>query len=100
MKNTHIISTGLTHGISISQIILEPNESTQRHYHQKTTEVYSISSGQGIIQCADSKTFVEANSVVIIEPNIVHQIINTGDEELVVLSCKDKPRQFRDYFPM
>lgn len=98
MKTQHILSTGLTHGICITQITIDPNESTEKHFHKKTTEVYSVTAGDGLLICGETKQNIEPGSIVIIEPNTPHQIVNTGFTPLIVLSCKDKPRQTRDYY--
>ena len=99
MKNTTIISTGLTHGIHISLVTLDPNEKSEKHYHKWTLEVYTLISGNGVISCGKDNQTVSSGDIVIVEPGIRHQICNTGDDTLVIQSSKNRSRGFKDYFP-
>lgn len=98
MKIIQICSTGFTQGMSISQIILETGESTPKHYHKWTTEVYTVLQGTGILTQGDAQKIIDIHDSIVIEPGIHHQLMNTGESTLLVLSSKDRAMQFKDDF--
>lgn len=100
MKIELIFSIGLRHGMCLTQITLESGESTENHFHQKTTEVYLVSSGTGVLICDNERHSIGPNSTFVIHPYTRHELINTDIVPLIVTSCKDKPQQFRDMHPV
>lgn len=78
--------------------VIPPGSSVNPHYHQKGTEEYHIISGSGVIRLlpvdTTKKDFqlvckqVKAQNSFIIPPNVIHQLINNGKEQLVLIfSC-------------
>lgn len=100
MKSKVIASTGLTHGMCVTNIILSPTECTEAHYHTKTTEVYTVLLGTGLLKHNQNEVQIRPGESFLIEPTDVHQVVNTGNVDLVILSSKDKPRQSKDYYPV
>ncbi len=98
MKIQTIKSTGITHGMHVTKITFGSGETTSRHYHKWTTEVYTVISGTGIISQGGLNQVVKSGDIIVIEPLTRHQIFNTGEGDLVIYSHKDRSAQFKDYF--
>lgn len=62
---------------------------TIAHYHKLETQIYLIVAGAGLIKLRDRETgAMETKAVgplctILIPPNHVHQLVNTGGEELI-----------------
>lgn len=78
--------------------VIPAGEAIKPHYHQEGDEEYHIISGKGIIRLipatTDDKDFklackhVTAQNSFIIPPNVIHQLVNTGDQPLtLIFSC-------------
>lgn len=78
--------------------ILSPGSSVKPHYHKSGDEEYHIISGSGVIRLSpvdpSNKEFklvckyVRAKNSFIIPSNVIHQLINNGEEPLALLfSC-------------
>jgi mannose-6-phosphate isomerase-like protein (cupin superfamily) len=65
---------------------VEPNAGTPIHLHD-CQEVVVILQGSGSVVMDGKKTDFAANSTLIIPPNTVHQIFNTGSEEMLLIGC-------------
>jgi mannose-6-phosphate isomerase-like protein (cupin superfamily) len=97
---SRIISTRLTHGICVTELIFQPGETTEKHFHEETTEIYIVSVGTGIIICKDTRHEIGPSSSIVIDTHTPHQIINTGSIPLIVFSVKDRPLRSQDYVPV
>ncbi len=60
-------------------------ESAPAHHHNDMTEVFFIRSGSGSIEINGESYAMKPGQCITIEPGDVHELKNTGDEELVVL---------------
>lgn len=74
--------------------VIEPKKCVNPHYHKHGDEHYHIISGLGEIKLKDMATSqessykVKGNSSFVVKENIMHQLINTGNEPLVLMfSC-------------
>jgi mannose-6-phosphate isomerase-like protein (cupin superfamily) len=61
--------------------IAEPGGATPVHRHD-CEEVVIVLTGSGVCKCEDGDYTFGPRSVMIIPPNVVHQIINTGNEPI------------------
>lgn len=71
---------------SLAQIVLAPGCASAKHYHPVAAESYHILSGTGEIEIDGARSSVKAGDSLSIEPGAVHQIANTGADDLVFLA--------------
>jgi len=73
---------------SLAQITLLPGKASRKHYHPEAEESYYILAGSGRIEMDGEKRDVSAGDAVMIPPEVVHQIFNTGagQENLVFVA--------------
>jgi mannose-6-phosphate isomerase-like protein (cupin superfamily) len=72
---------------SLAEARLPPGGSTTRHYHSRAEEIYYILRGTGRMTIASQSAEVARGDAIAIPPGEVHQIVNTGTEQLVFLCC-------------
>ena len=72
---------------SLAEARLAPGASTAPHYHPRTEEIYYIVTGQGSMRIGDEARTVGVGDAIAIPPGAIHQITNTGQEELRFLCC-------------
>ncbi|MGC8666992.1 MAG: cupin domain-containing protein [Chthonomonadales bacterium] len=72
---------------SLAEAIVPPGGSTHPHYHKAAEEIYYILAGQGRMRVGSEAADVQAGDGIAIPPGSVHQITNTGREDLVFLCC-------------
>jgi len=64
---------------SMRHFTVEPGGHTPRHQHNYEHEIFVVS-GNGRAECAGKMHDVRAGDVLYVEPNALHQFVNTGDE--------------------
>ena len=64
---------------------VEPGGETPVHYHD-CEEVVVILSGSGRLIIADQEVEFGPNSTLVIPPDIVHQLVNSGTEEISLIA--------------
>ena len=69
------------------------------HAHSAQWELYLIISGQGTVRHKDGRTEVMAGDVFIFGPDEPHQVINSGEEDLVYYVVADNPIGESGYYP-
>ena len=69
------------------------------HIHSAQWEFYHIISGHGIARHKDEKTSIEPGDAFIFGPNEPHQLINEGDQDLVMYVVADNPISESAYYP-
>jgi len=69
------------------------------HTHSAQWEFYHIISGHGIARHKDGKTSIEPGDAFIFGPNEPHQLINGGDQDLVMYVVADNPIGESGYYP-
>jgi mannose-6-phosphate isomerase-like protein (cupin superfamily) len=72
---------------SLAEATVPVGGRTVAHYHRTTEELYFFSAGSGRMTLGDDEREVTAGDCVVIPPGQVHQLVNTGDEPLVLLCC-------------
>lgn len=73
---------------SLAQAVLPPGR-TSLHHSLKTTEVYYILQGQGVMHINDETAHVSPGQAIYIPPQAVQYIENIGDIDLVFLCIVD-----------
>ncbi len=67
-----------------ARAVFSPGEKAGSHLHNDMAEVFTVESGRGEIRINDVAYVFDEGSTVVVEPGEVHEIINTGQTELVV----------------
>jgi uncharacterized cupin superfamily protein len=69
------------------------------HSHSAQWEFYHVISGRGAVRDADGTTEVEAGDAFVFGPGQAHQIVNNGQEDLVLYVVADNPVGESSFFP-
>lgn len=64
---------------------IDAGAATPVHRHD-CEEVIVVLKGQGVCRCGEEEFHFAADDTVCIPPNVVHQICNTGDEDLYIMA--------------
>lgn len=72
---------------SLAEARIAPGLTTTPHYHPRTEEIYFIIAGTGKMMVNDHYRQVGPGDAIAIPPGAIHQICNTGEEELRLLCC-------------
>jgi quercetin dioxygenase-like cupin family protein len=73
-------------GMEVWMNTIEPGGETPVHYHD-CEEVIVILRGSGRASIEGKNTDYGPNSTLIIAPEVVHQIVNTGNEEMFLIAA-------------
>ncbi|MBN2162066.1 MAG: cupin domain-containing protein [Pontiellaceae bacterium] len=85
IRKREIIGNGeLGNMTMFSQAVFPPGEKAGSHLHNDMAEVFRVESGCGEIRVNDVAYVFKAGMVAIVEPGDVHEIVNTGDKNLVI----------------
>jgi mannose-6-phosphate isomerase-like protein (cupin superfamily) len=82
--------------LSIAEAVVKPGSATKEHFHRTSEEVYYILSGEGEMYINEEKAYVQAGDVVLIPAGARHYVVNTGNEELVILCASSPPYSHED----
>lgn len=91
----HPEKQNLTVNYSLAHAVLKAGQTSVPHY-LKTTEIYYILEGTGMMSIDNQTASVEKGSAVYIPPNAVQHIQNTGNSDLVFLCIVNPPWQVAD----
>lgn len=80
---------------SLAEAIVAPGQSTARHRHRSSEELYHITAGQGRMTLGDRNFEVGPGDTVCIPPGTPHCIANTGLGPLRIL-CTCAPAYSHD----
>ena len=69
------------------------------HSHSAQWEFYHVISGQGTVRHQDGIAALEAGDAFLFKPGEPHQIINGGQQDLVLYVVADNPIGESNYFP-
>jgi len=72
-------------GYSLAKATVKPGDITYKHKLRKSSEVYFILEGKGLMFMDDERGEVVSGDIIYIPPNSVQRIKNTGNENLVFL---------------
>lgn len=81
---------------SLAEARIPAGESTQRHYHRESEELYFISSGSGVMEIEGEICEVLPGDAILIPPGAWHEITSTTD--LVFLCCCSPPYRHEDTY--
>ena len=73
-------------GMEVWMQTFEPGGETPVHYHD-CEEVIVILRGSGLASIKGKNTEFGPNNTLIIAPEVVHQIVNTGNEEMLLIAA-------------
>lgn len=75
--------------LSVIEERMPPGNFEQKHYHQKSRQVFYILLGEAHFEIADQTVTVAAGQSIYIEPGTVHGLFNKSSQDLrfIVISC-------------
>jgi mannose-6-phosphate isomerase-like protein (cupin superfamily) len=77
--------------LSVAEAMIEPGQSTQRHCHHVSEEVYYVLAGVGTVEVGAVIHPVEPDSVILIPPGVEHRATGLGEEPLRLLCLCSPP---------
>lgn len=83
---------------SLAEARLAPGQATTPHYHAITEEIYFLTAGTGEMTIDGEVRSVRVGDAIAIPPQAVHQLRNTGTDELRLLCCCAPGYQHDDTF--
>jgi mannose-6-phosphate isomerase-like protein (cupin superfamily) len=83
---------------SLAEATLAPTQSTQRHYHAASEELYYVLEGSAELEVGGELRRVGTGDGVLIPPGAWHQIRNDGAGNLRFLCCCAPPYSHDDTF--
>ena len=72
---------------SLAEATVTPGQTTIKHLHKTSEEIYYITQGKGVMYLEDESFEMAIGDSVVIPPETAHQITNTGDIDLIILCC-------------
>lgn len=81
---------------SVAEATVPPGASTTAHHHVRSEEVYLVTAGRGLLRIGAEEREVGPGDCAAIPPGTVHQLTNTGSEDLVVVCCSSPPYSHGD----
>jgi len=75
-------------GTKFQIVKFKPNTSIKPHYHKKTTEIFYIRGGKGILRLNNQEFNCKPDDFFLCEPNDMHEFINNTEEDLTILIFK------------
>jgi mannose-6-phosphate isomerase-like protein (cupin superfamily) len=82
---------------SLAEAIVAPGQSTERHYHARSEELYSFLEGSGTIEIDGETATVAAGDTVLIPPGAWHALTG-GPDGTRFLCCCAPPYAHEDTF--
>lgn len=81
---------------SLAEAIVNPEQTTHRHQHKLSEELYHITQGQGMMFLGEEKFEVSVGDTLCIPPGTPHNIKNTGTTPLHILCMCSPPYSHED----
>jgi quercetin dioxygenase-like cupin family protein len=72
---------------SLAEAELAPGQSTERHYHRQSEEIYLIVKGGGRLEVDGEEREVAAGDAILIPPGAWHQLVAGAGGARLVCSC-------------
>jgi mannose-6-phosphate isomerase-like protein (cupin superfamily) len=82
---------------SLAEALLAPGQTTERHYHAETEELYVLLDGSAEMEVDGERRDVEPGDAVLIPPGAWHEI-RAGAQEVRFLCCCAPPYRHEDTF--
>ncbi|MCF7847401.1 MAG: cupin domain-containing protein [Kiritimatiellales bacterium] len=70
--------------INYARSVFPPGEMAGAHVHWDMVEVFTVESGSGVIRINDVEYDFLKDMCTVIEPGELHEIVNTGSDDLVL----------------
>lgn len=83
---------------SLAEASLEPGQSTQRHYHARTEEIYLITAGGGVLEVDGESREVGPGDAVLIPPGAWHELAAGPDGARLLCMCSPPYSHDDTYF--
>jgi mannose-6-phosphate isomerase-like protein (cupin superfamily) len=83
---------------SLAEATLAPDQSTRRHYHAKTEEIYVVLDGEGEMEVDGERRRIGPGDAILIPPAARHEIRADHAMELRFLCCCAPPYRDEDTF--
>ena len=87
-----------TEAQSLAEATLVPGQSTRRHYHRVSEEIYLITHGSGVMELDGEVHSVSAGDAILIPPGAWHTIANGGGGDLRLVCCCAPPYSYEDTY--
>ncbi len=84
------------HLLQLVKMDLLPNQSIGLEKHEDTDQFFLILKGRGLAQIGDMSFPIAANSLAIVPPNTLHNIINTSNSDIMELLTIYSPAEHQD----
>lgn len=91
------IPTAPVRSQSLAEATLAPGQSTQRHYHAESEEIYYVVEGSGEMELDGDRRMLAAGDAVLIPPGAWHEIV-AGDGGCRFLCCCAPPYRHEDTY--
>lgn len=75
-------------GAKFQIVKFKPHTTIKPHYHKKTSEIFYINNGKGMLKINNKEFRCSANDFFLCEPDDNHEFINDTDEDFVILIFK------------
>ena len=72
---------------SLAEASLDPGQSTQRHYHARSEEIYLIIEGAGELEVDGDRRTVGPGDAILIPPGSWHQLTATESGTTLLCCC-------------
>lgn len=82
--------------LSLALARVAEGESTRRHYHQNSEEIYYVLAGKGKMFLEGSSGEIYTGDCVYIPPGQKHYLENHGQKELLILCASSPPYSHTD----
>jgi mannose-6-phosphate isomerase-like protein (cupin superfamily) len=76
---------------TLAEITLEVGQETRTTLHTESEELLFFTAGLGRVWCGTDERIVGAGDCVVVPPRTEHKVSNTGEKQLVWLSCCAPP---------
>ena len=83
---------------SLAEATLEPGQATQRHYHERTEEIYFVTKGSGELEVDGEIQTVRPGDAILIPAGAWHTLANDGTSEILILCMCSPPYSHEDTF--
>jgi mannose-6-phosphate isomerase-like protein (cupin superfamily) len=85
--------------LSVAEIVVAVGQKTSAHHHDHIEEVYCILQGTGLMYLEGQPQPVGPGDTVIILPDTIHELRNTGAEDMLMLVVCSPPFSVEDSHP-
>ena len=81
-KKTICREDDLPNIINFGLVTYKPGQIVDAHSHENFYEVFYFNSGKGVIRVNGMEYSIQPDVCILLEPNDIHEMINSGDEDL------------------